>query len=136
MADDSAHYLPLAYTLGVAVVKIYNFAIHCGIVWHAYLLSNDSNCDIWDEMVTKSGPEMTLHQLRERAVCGTAADDTFISKMYFSLSESSGLFDRRWSVYLEGSISGENQTLAGHSGRPLEYLRSLMSGTGAPWERL
>jgi len=44
--------------------------------------------------------------------------------------------ERRRSVNLEVSISGENQILGGHSGRPSEYLASLMTGTGVPWERL
>ena len=35
-----------------------------------------------------------------------------------------------WSVNLEASISGEYQTLGGHSSRPSEYLGSLMTGTG------
>ena len=35
-----------------------------------------------------------------------------------------------WSVNLEASISGEYQTLGGHSGRPSEELGSLMTGTG------
>jgi hypothetical protein len=41
-----------------------------------------------------------------------------ISKMYFSHWEPPGVSERRWSVNLEASISGENQTLGGHSGRP------------------
>jgi hypothetical protein len=34
------------------------------------------------------------------------------------------------------SISGENQTLRGHSGRQLVMLGSLMTGMVAPWEQL
>jgi len=41
--------------------------------------------------------------------------------------------ERRRSVNLEASISGENQTLGGHSGWHSESLRSLMTGMGAPW---
>jgi len=44
----------------------------------------------------------------------------FISKMYFSHWEPPGVSERRRSVNLEASISGENQTLGGHSGRPSE----------------
>jgi hypothetical protein len=43
-----------------------------------------------------------------------------ISKMYFSHWEPPGVSERRRSVNLEASISGENQTLGGHSGRPSE----------------
>jgi len=44
----------------------------------------------------------------------------YISKMYFSHWEPPGVSERRRSVNLEASISGENQTLGGHSGRPSE----------------
>ena len=44
----------------------------------------------------------------------------FISKMYFSHWEPPGVSERRRSVNLEVSISEENQTLGGHSGRPSE----------------
>ena len=44
----------------------------------------------------------------------------FISKMYFSLWKTPGVSERMWSVNLEGSISGEYQTLGGYSGRPSE----------------
>jgi hypothetical protein len=43
-----------------------------------------------------------------------------ISKMYFSRWEPPGVSERMWSVNLEASISGEYQTLGGHSGRPSE----------------
>jgi hypothetical protein len=43
-----------------------------------------------------------------------------ISKMYFSRWEPPGVSERMWSVKLEASISGEYQTLGGHSGRPSE----------------
>jgi hypothetical protein len=43
-----------------------------------------------------------------------------ISKMYFSQWEPPGVSERRQSVNLEASMSGENQTLGGHSGRPSE----------------
>jgi len=42
--------------------------------------------------------------------------DEYISKMYFSNWEPPGVCERRWSVDLEGSISGENQTVGEHSG--------------------
>jgi len=56
--------------------------------------------------------------------------------MYFSPWKPPGVSLRMWSVNLDESISGEYQTLGGNSGRPLEYLRSLMTGTGVPWEWL
>jgi len=43
-----------------------------------------------------------------------------ISNMYFSHCEPPEVSERRRSVNLEGSISGENQTLGRHSGRPSE----------------
>jgi len=43
-----------------------------------------------------------------------------ISKMYFNHWEPPGVSKRRRSVNFEASISGENQTLGGHSGRPSE----------------
>jgi len=65
-----------------------------------------------------------------------SAISLYISQMYFSHWEPPGVSERRRSVNLEASISGENQTLGGHSGRPSEELGSLLTGTGAPWERL
>ena len=47
------------------------------------------------------------------------APDTFqayISKMYFRLWKPSEVSERMWSVNLDGSISGEYQTIRGHSG--------------------
>jgi len=49
-----------------------------------------------------------------------AQDCLDISKMYFSHWEPPGVFERRRSVNLEVSISGKDQTLGGHSGRPSE----------------
>jgi len=49
--------------------------------------------------------------------------------MYFSLWKTPGVSERMWSVNLEASISGESQTLGGHSSRPSEQLGSLMTGT-------
>jgi len=43
-----------------------------------------------------------------------------ISKMYFSHWKTPGVSERMWSVNLDASISGEYQTLGGHSGRPSE----------------
>jgi len=42
------------------------------------------------------------------------------SKMYFSHWEPPGVSERMWSVNLDASISGECQTIGGHSGRPSE----------------
>jgi hypothetical protein len=41
-----------------------------------------------------------------------------ISKMYFSRWEPPGVSEWMWSVNVKASISGEYQTLGGHSGRP------------------
>jgi hypothetical protein len=60
----------------------------------------------------------------------------YISKMYFSHWEPPEVPERMWSVNLDGSISGEYQTIGGHSGRPAEQLKSLMTGTEVPWEWL
>ena len=43
-----------------------------------------------------------------------------ISKMYFSHWKTPGVSVRMWSINLDASISGEYQTLGGHSGRPSE----------------
>jgi len=43
-----------------------------------------------------------------------------ISKMYFSHWKPPGVSERMWSVSLDASISGEYQTLGGHSCRPSE----------------
>ena len=43
-----------------------------------------------------------------------------ISKMYFSHWKTPGVSERMWSVILDASISGEYQTLGGHSCRPSE----------------
>jgi hypothetical protein len=44
----------------------------------------------------------------------------FISKMYFSHWKPPGVSERMWSVNLDESISGEYETLGGHSCRPSE----------------
>jgi len=55
------------------------------------------------------------------ASCKSGKDDyTDISKMYFSHWKSPGVSERMWSVNLDESISGEYQTVGGHSGRPSE----------------
>jgi len=46
--------------------------------------------------------------------------DIHISKMYFSHWKTPGVSERMWSVILDASISGEYQTLGGHSCRPSE----------------
>jgi len=57
----------------------------------------------------------------QRHVCFSCECPKYdISKMYFSHWEPPGVCERRRSVNLEESISGENQTLGGHSGRPSE----------------
>jgi len=47
-------------------------------------------------------------------------DHANISKMYFSHWKPPGVSERMWSVNLDASISGEYQTLGGHSCRPSE----------------
>ena len=44
----------------------------------------------------------------------------FISRMYFSHWKPPGVSERMWSVNLDGSISGEYQTIGGHSCEPSE----------------
>jgi len=55
-----------------------------------------------------------------------------ISKIYFSLWKTPGVSERMCSVNLDASISGEYQTLGGHSCRPSMQPGSLMNGTGVP----
>jgi hypothetical protein len=43
-----------------------------------------------------------------------------ISKMYFGHWKPPGVSERMWSVNLDASISGEYQTLGGHSSQPSE----------------
>jgi len=43
-----------------------------------------------------------------------------ISKVYFSHWKPPGVTERMWSVNLDASISGESQTLGGHSCQPSE----------------
>jgi len=62
--------------------------------------------------------------------------EDYMSKMFFSHWEPPGVCERGRSVNLEASIAEENQTIGGHSGQPLSELGSLMTGTGAPCERL
>jgi len=50
----------------------------------------------------------------------TQTEDDCISKMYFSHWKTPGVSERMWSVSLDAWISGEDQTLGGHSGRPSE----------------
>jgi len=54
----------------------------------------------------------------KKAVTCTSA--CHISKMYFSHWKPPGVSKRMWSVNLDASISGEYQTLGGHSCRPSE----------------
>jgi len=56
------------------------------------------------------------------------------AQMYFGLWKPSEVTERMWIVNLAASMSGENQTIGGHSGQPAEQLRALMTGAGVPWE--
>jgi len=58
----------------------------------------------------------------------------FIGEMNFRHCQPPGVCDGRRSVNLEPSISGEDQTLPGHSGWPLKELESRMTCKGAPWK--
>jgi hypothetical protein len=58
--------------------------------------------------------------------------ESHISKMYFSHWKPPGVSERMWSVNLNASISGEYQTLGGHSCRPSEYLGAPTTNLGAP----
>jgi len=55
----------------------------------------------------------------------------YITKMYFSHWKPPGVSERMWSVNLDTSISGEYQTLWGHSRRHSEYRESPITGPGA-----
>jgi hypothetical protein len=55
-------------------------------------------------------------------------------KMNFSYWKPPGVPERMWRVNIDAVISGEYQTLGGHSGRTSEYLGSLMTGTIVPWD--
>jgi len=54
--------------------------------------------------------------------------------MYFSHWKPPGVSERMCSVNLDSSISGDCQSVGGHSGLPSEKLGSLMTGIGVPWE--
>jgi len=56
----------------------------------------------------------------------------YISKMYFSHWKPPGVSERMWSVNLEASISGEYQTVGGHSCRSSESLEAPATSLGAP----
>jgi len=55
-----------------------------------------------------------------------------ITKTYFSHWEPPGVSERMWSVNLDASISGEYQTLGGHSCRSSEELGAPTTSLGAP----
>jgi hypothetical protein len=57
-----------------------------------------------------------------------------ISKMYFSYWKPPGVSEWMWIVNLEASISGEYQSIGGHSGWLWEQLESLMTCTGVPYK--
>jgi len=75
----------------------------------------DNPCAFGDQ-VNRSNPQTTssgrVQRTSERFSC--------ISKMYFSHWNTPGVSERMWSVILDASISGEYQTLGGHSCRPSE----------------
>jgi hypothetical protein len=52
--------------------------------------------------------------------------------MYFSHWKPPGVSERMWSVNLNASISGEYQTLGGHSFRPSEKLGAPTTNLGVP----
>jgi hypothetical protein len=68
------------------------------------------------------GPSTQLH-LQKRG---------YISKLYFRHWKPPGVSERMWSVNLDASISGEHQTLGGHSCWPSESLGALTTSLGAP----
>jgi hypothetical protein len=81
--------------------------------------------------------EITLERIvkSDGSVASSAIRSVFdISKMYFRPWKPSEVSERMWSVNLDASISGEYQTIGGHSARPSELLRARMTGTGEPWE--
>ena len=62
---------------------------------------------------------LTLHQHNVFMSLGVSGS-ICITKMYLSYWKPPGVSERMWSVNLDVSISGEYQTLEGHSSRPLE----------------
>jgi len=75
----------------------------------------------------------TMGMIRKMKISSWASG---LSKMYFGHLKPPGVPERMWSVNFNVSISGEYQTLGGHSNQPWEQLGSLMMGTGLPWQRL
>jgi hypothetical protein len=61
-----------------------------------------------------------MHDELHFGMPGGCKDYNNISKMYFSLWKPPEVSERMWSVNLDVSISGEYQTVGGHSGRPSE----------------
>jgi len=58
--------------------------------------------------------------LRDRVSLEMHLESEIVSDMYFSQRKPPGLSERMWSVILDASISGESQTLGGHSCRHSE----------------
>jgi hypothetical protein len=54
--------------------------------------------------------------------------------MYSGDWKPPGVPEKMLSVNLDASISGEYQTLGGHSNQPSEYLESLKTATAERWE--
>jgi hypothetical protein len=75
------------------------------------------------------GPLFGKYKLMCFFVKGPAGCQLYISKMYFTHRQTAGVSKRIWSLNIDTSNSREYETRGGHSGRPSEYLRSLLTGT-------
>ena len=70
------------------------------------------------KQLTYSSSSVSLSSELLLLLLGVAGQFGFgISKMYFSHWKPPGVSERMWSVNLDASISGEYQTLGGHSCR-------------------
>jgi len=88
-------------------------------------ISNNSSFCLNDPGVLNGsdGSDGALYPLTEKYMLPVAQAMglvAYISKMNFSLWKPPGVSERMWSVNLDASISGEYQTLGGHSCQPLE----------------
>jgi hypothetical protein len=83
-------------------------------------------------MCSQTLPVLSQVLLKAPAVMEVHSECYNISKMYFRHWKPPGVSERMWSVNLDASISGEYQTLEGHSCRPSEELGALATSLGVP----
>jgi hypothetical protein len=113
---------------------------HCGIVSYTYaraykqLMMNISNNSSFRQKHPgvpdgSDGSDGMLYPLTENYTLPVAFPS--ISKMCFSHWMPQGVSERTWSVNLDASISGEYETIGGHSCRPSEKLGAPAISLGA-----